>query len=426
MVDAQGTLQQVTLTGTSRDLGLLRREPPAADQSSATDDPHQSVRLRYVSLPRLEREIARRQQAGESLDMSMLTLAGLQRVEFVFLYPETGDLVLAGPAGSWYADDGGRILSADDDQPVVRLDDLLVLLRRELASPGSYFGCSITPRQESLARTQAYLDESAQRPLRPGERRRWLAELRENLGQQDIEIFGIDPTSRVARVLVEADYHMKLVGMGLEDGVPGVESYLDSLTAADAEMPMAVLRWWFSMNYRGMRTNDDGNAFQLDGQGAGVLSENEMLTKQGKRVHTGQSDELTARFANSFTNQFALLCQRYPHYTELRNVFDLALVAALIQSEGLAARVDWQPTLLADGERLRLPSAVVPRQVDTVVNHRVINRTRIVAGISGGVMAAPKDVLANRRATDAYGPAQAARRGMPDDLAAADWWWDFE
>mgnify|MGYP003336062702 FL=1 len=37
---------------------------------------------------------------------------------------------------------------------------------------------------------------------------------------------GIDPRSIVARVIVEADYRMKLVGMDLEKGVPGVESFL--------------------------------------------------------------------------------------------------------------------------------------------------------------------------------------------------------
>ena len=41
----------------------------------------------------------------------MLTLAGLQRVRYVFVYPESGDLVLAGPAGDWYVNDDGRILS---------------------------------------------------------------------------------------------------------------------------------------------------------------------------------------------------------------------------------------------------------------------------------------------------------------------------
>ena len=98
----------------------------------------------------------------------------------------------------------------------------------------SHFGCSINPRQEALAKTQAFLASSSQKPLEPGQRKKWLGDLRDTVGKQDIEIFGIDPASRVASVLVEADYHMKLIGMGLADGVDGVESYLDSIELARA------------------------------------------------------------------------------------------------------------------------------------------------------------------------------------------------
>ena len=99
---------------------------------------------------------------------------------------------------------------------------------------------------------------------------------------QDIEVFGVDPASRVAGVLVEADYHMKLIGMGLADGVDGVESYLDSVgeaasAAGNSAPPMSVLRWWFALNYDSIRTTPDGDAFELVGQGVRVLSENELL-----------------------------------------------------------------------------------------------------------------------------------------------------
>ena len=78
-----------------------------------------------------------------------------------------------------------------------------------------------------------------------------------------------------------------------------------------------------------------------------VLSENEMLAAQGQRVHTGQSDPLNRQFAESFTAHFAELAKKYPVYGELRNMFDLAMAVALIQSEGLAERVGWKPTLFA-------------------------------------------------------------------------------
>jgi hypothetical protein len=382
-----------------------------------------SSELRYVSLPRLEREIARRQAAKERLNPAMLALAGLQRVRYVFVYPESGDVVLAGPAGDWHVDGEGRIVSVDTGEPVVRLDDLLVLLRRGAQGADSFLGCSINPRQEALAKTQAFLASTSGRPLEPSERQRWLGDLRDSVGAQDIEVFGIDPASRVAAVLVAADYHMKLIGMGLEDGVEGVASYLDTVRLENGAVPpMTVLRWWFTLNYDAIRSSPKRDAFELVGQGVRVLSENEMLAEQGQRVHTGQSEPLNRQFAEAFTNHFALLAEKYPVYAELRNVFDLAIAVALIEREDLAKQAGWQPAQFADGEKLRLPAGPVPRQVETVINHRVINRRHIVAGVSGGVMVAPVDVLGEKATTT---PALVeARQATPTQLADRVWWWD--
>jgi hypothetical protein len=344
----------------------------------------------------------------------------------VFVYPASGDVVLAGPAGDWKVDPNGRIVSVDSGEPVVRLDDLLTLLRRGGAAAESHFGCSINPRQEALAKTQAFLASSSQKPLEPGQRKKWLGDLRGTVGLQNIEIWGVDPASRLARVLVEADYHMKLVGMGLAEGVDGVESYLASIrvAAGGSPPPMSVLRWWFALNYKQIRTSPAEDAFELVGQGVRVLSENEMLAAQGQRVHTNQSEPLNRQFAESFTAHFAELAKEYPVYGELRNVFDLAMAVTLIQSEGLAERVDWKPTLLANAEKLRLPAEAVPRQVETVINHRVINRRHIVAGVSGGVMVAPGDVLATVRDGASGAELTERRREAPAELGAENWWWD--
>ena len=54
-----------------------------------------------VSLPRLEKQVQLRLAAGRPPTEAMQVLAGLQRIQYVFVYPESGDLVLAGPAGDW-------------------------------------------------------------------------------------------------------------------------------------------------------------------------------------------------------------------------------------------------------------------------------------------------------------------------------------
>jgi hypothetical protein len=436
MIDAAGTLQLLKSTAPAPELAARRgAAPPIAAAKSG--DARRTSQLRFVSLPRLEREIIRRQDAHEKFDPALLTLAGLQRVEYIFVYPGEdnsksgdampGDLVLAGPAGDWRVDPFGRIVSAESGEPIVRLDDFLTLFRRAQQSKSTFFGCAINPRQAALAATQAYLDKTAARPIEPSRRKAWLKQLRETLGRQDVEIFGIDPTSRVARVLVEADVHMKLIGMGLEDGVPGVESYLASVKASgQPPAAMSVLRWWFALRYAAIRTSPAGDAYELVGDGACVLSENEALAAQGQRVHTGQSDPLNQQFADSFTAHFAALADKYPIYGELRTIFDLSLAVALIDADKLAERAHWKPTRLLDNEKLRLPRGPAPREVDTVANCVVVNRRQIIAGVSGGVMVDAEKTLANRTAETST-TLSTVRGAAPAAIAADDsirWWWD--
>ena len=199
--------------------------------------------------------------------------------------------------------------------------------------------------------------------------------------------------------MVEADYRMKLVGMGLEQGVPGVKSYLASVVIPPGEKPPAlgVLRWWFTLNYDALGTAQDRQAFAVRGQGVKVESENERLSAEGQQIHTGESDALNRKFAHSFTEHFPELCQKYPIYAELRNLFDLALVCALVQEEGLAERVGWHMTCFGNPQSFAVELGEAPKEVDTVINYRIVNRVHIVAGVSGGVRVHPA-ALVDRQA----------------------------
>jgi hypothetical protein len=399
---------------------------PAADLPQKQSDARKSSPLRYVSLPRLERAIARHQTQHKPLPAEMLTLAGLQRIEYVLINPTTKDLILAGPAGDWQLDPAGVIVSADSARPVLRLDDLLTLMRR----PGkAAFGCSITPRQQAIALTQEYLNRSAARPIEPSERKGWLTGLRDSLGKQDVEFFGLSPDSHLAMVLLVADYHMKLIGMGLAEGVQGIESYLDTveLQPDGTAPPMAVLRWWFAMAERPIEINTEKNAYKMPTGGVRVLSENELLAARGQRVHTNQSDALNRRFAESFTGAFAEISQKYSIYGELENVFDLALFLSLVDREQLLERAGWQPTLFEDSATLRLPQFGVPREVETVVNHRVIRRKHIIAGISGGVWIDAPARLSTIRRGGRLSDADDRNFHLAKPQAAGSgdrWWWD--
>ncbi|MEQ8210138.1 MAG: DUF1598 domain-containing protein [Lacipirellulaceae bacterium] len=427
-VDARGSLKFSPAKTKALLASVSVRRPPSPREPSASEaDPRQKSELRFVSLPRLEAEIARRQREKLPLEESMLTLAGLERVQYVITYPPTeenkvGDVVVAGPAGDWQIDEGGRLVNAESGRPVVRLDDLLSLWRREVAYRGKPLGCSIVPRQEALAKTQAYLAQTGAKPLAAGGRGDWLKGLRDSLGEQDVEFYHVEPNSRVARLLLLADYHMKLVGMGLAEGVPGVESYLDTvkLAADGTAPPMSILRWWFSLKESDILADQENNVFMLPDTCVQVLSENELLAARGQRVHTGQSDELNRRFAESFTKHYSTLADKYPLYAELERLFELSMTLEVIRSQGLVEQIGWTPTVFVDGRRMGLPAVKTPQAVETVINHRVIRRKHIIAGVSGGVwIDAGKRV--NVQAESSGSLAELAER--PDD-AGINWWWD--
>ncbi|MFP6648440.1 MAG: hypothetical protein VB817_03205, partial [Pirellulaceae bacterium] len=65
-------------------------------------------KLRKISLTRLEAAVAQQLEAGQQLTNDMIYLAGMTRIQNVFLYPETGDIVIAGPAEGFFIDPSGR------------------------------------------------------------------------------------------------------------------------------------------------------------------------------------------------------------------------------------------------------------------------------------------------------------------------------
>ena len=426
LVDASGLLKKLDTADADRSLAHSRE---FARTAHGNGDVRSTSKLRKVSLTKLERQLQQLAARGGEPDDTMRNLAGLQKVEYVFVYPEQGDIVIAGPASDWAPDGEGRNVSVDTGLPTLQLDDLIVMLR-VARQRDPVFGCSITPVRDRLARIQAFLAESAKTPLKSGDehRDRWIQQLRDTLGKQTIEINNIDPTTRAARVLIEADYRMKLVGMGLEEGVPGVDSYLDMVPVGPngETPPMPLLRWWFTINYDALQATPDHSAFALKGQGVKVLSENERLSKAGERIHTGTSDAPTSMFASNFTKHFPQLARKYPVYAELRNIFDLALVAQLIRHEDLTTKLDWQMLHFLDDSACSVERGSAPTEVESVVNYRLVRQRHVIAGISGGVRADLRQVVSRPADTSDFGYLKSQHGGatQPPQLAKQAWWWD--
>ena len=413
----------------SAELQVIRRGQFDGMFSEHGQDIREESSLRKVSLVRLQRELELLRAQGRDPDAAMRNLAGIYKIQYVLVYPESGDIVIAGPAGQWTDDADGRIVHQRTRRPTAKLDHLVELLRNAFSNDPT-LGCSITPRANNLLKTQQYLKNAAGKPIVAGRTEQWLSGLRDSMGRQDVEVFGVDTQTHLAKTMVEADYHMKLIGMGLVPGVPGMNSYMDNLKQAAEKtgtpQALSMLRWWFTTNYKALHATKDGQAFEIIGSGVKVLSENELIGKLGNRVGTGKSDLLTQQFASEFTKNFEQLSQQYPVYGELRNVFDLALITMLIKSEDLHTRVQWDLDYFLDENGYRVVQAVSPTVVESVISHRLVGGKTVLAGVSGGVLLDPRVVVAEDNIIhDSYGILEAEHKGNANlSLPKAVWWWD--
>lgn len=427
-VDATGVLNRVEYSAGNGQLADLRKD---AARKTIQSDLWRDSDLRKVSLTRLEKACQLLAAEGKSPTLAMENLAGIYEIRYLLVYPETGDIVIAGPAGDWKTDVEGTSVNVKTGKPVLRLDDLVVLLRNAIEFDGK-FGCSIDPRQANLEATQRFI--ATANLMKPQGR----DGLREALGMQDISVDGIDPESIVARVIVEADYRMKLVGMDLEKGVPGVESILSrvQLDKNGRVPPTDVMRLEFVLNYDSVSVTDAKDAFQLNGQGVQVVSAKELVNQKGERIQAGKSTGPAADFAHGFTRHFESMAQRYPIYAQLKNVFDLAMVVNLIRLQKLDRACDWQPTFFGPFREKELVyetrRGLIPREVKTVMNYREIPetqngrkvRTHLFVGISGGVSFDAQRFLRGEDSIveDQYGKLKLDRKS--NQPAGDHWWWD--
>jgi hypothetical protein len=67
-----------------------------------------------------------------------------------------------------------------------------------------------------------------------------------------------------------------------------------------------------------------------------------------------------------------------------------------------------------------------PKEVESVVNHKVINRKNLVLGVSGGVSVDMRSMVkGNKIKTDNYGLLKADhQKSEPKKLGNDSWWWD--
>jgi hypothetical protein len=240
--------------------------------------------------------------------------------------------------------------------------------------------------------------------------------LEQALGNQKITVTGVPATSHFARVIVAADFRMKRLAMDIERApISGMPSFL-RIVANRRVLPNNMMpRWWLAANYEPIRRDQAGLAWELRGQGVKCMNEDQFLA-QGQIQRAGKSDPNAQEWADTFTEKFDELSREDSTFGELRNVFDLSVVAALAAKENLFAKAGLEIPHLRN--ELPFEEFHVPRAVPSHGSFVRARREKVISA-SGGVQIFPWEIADRTEIVQDL----AAARPERNDAAAGAWYY---
>jgi hypothetical protein len=370
--------------------------------------------MRKISLRKMAEAIIDHQtkKAGAPLTDDFIYLAGLQRIQYIFVYPEQKDIVIAGPAAGWKINEQAEVVGANTGLPVLRLDHLLVALQTAEQARETMISCSIDPTPEGIQKLRTFLGK--QKTMNAGVKEGVEA----SLGKQNVTLTGVPATSRYAHVLLAADYRMKRYAMNLDASpVKGMPSYLELIRNAKANVSDDMSpRWWIEADYQPLLTDGEGLAWEIR-PGVKVMSEDEKRDAAGNVKGTGKVNALAKKWADTMTEKYKELAAKESIFAELQNCMDLSVAAALIAKERLAEKAGMDMAIYTENERLMVDGLPTPKHVNTEVSMAKSGREWLITA-SGGVQFHSWSVANKQEASEATKKAREAA------AAGANWWWD--
>lgn len=413
VVDAAGVVRAATIEDRQQMANALQNANRALP-----GDLQQEAEMRMISLKGLQAAVTESKQSGKDIPSEVRFLAGLQRIEYVFVDQENQDVILAGPAEPWEMREDGFVVGKTSGQATMRLEDLTIALRSVENARQNGITCSIEPTDEGRLRLQQLLRRIK---LRPGQSPvAFEAAMREAFGPQMIYLSGVPNNSRFARTLVAADFEMKRVAMGLtESKVATLPSYLE-MSRNSQQTKNQNPRWWMACSYDALGKSQDGLAWKLSGQGVETKTEQDIVNDDGS-TRRGGVDKMAQAWANKMTDSYEDLSKKMPVFSELQNMMDLTVVATLIVQERLAEKAGLSLAGFAEeSQSVELASFNTPKAVEPHCSF-IKGRSGWVVTASGGVDINGFEVVQNQVA-DASGS-----KVREDALAASTgktWWWN--
>ena len=377
MIDTNGVLRNMAAEDEGRNLEQLRAAMQGAqgDLAKATD-------LRLISLKGVQKIALDSQKQGKQIPEDVYCLGGLTRIDYVLVYPERNDIVLAGPAEPWTLGPQGSIVGKSTGNPVINLDDLATAFRFVNQARNGGVSVSIDPTEQGY-RQFNQLIQNVNGNVNIQELTPLLAKA---FGPQQVTLSGIPADSNMARVILAADFRMKLYGMNLAKApVAGLPSYMEMVQNRANVSTQLQSRWWMACDYDAISHSKDRLAWKITGQRIKTMTETEAFDNAGQRKKTGKADPVAKKWAESFTKKIGELAIKDPVFGELRNVMDLCLVAALIESQNLQSLAACDLSgILGDNAQVQTVKLEVAKSLDPQICFLQTAQNMLVSA-SGGV-----------------------------------------
>jgi hypothetical protein len=361
-LDADGTVRRRE-ADTRDEMAAMRARAKAAEQAAKNEQ------LAFVSIPRTLAAAKAARDAGKDVPADLLYLGGLTQIKFLFVYPETNDLVVVGPAEPWVVADKDHAFGKKTGRPVMRLDDLVVAIRTVRNVGPGVFGCALDPDPNSVKAAEQAIADNAGKSR--GERMKAMAAA---IGPQKVRIFGTPADTRFAFACVAADYELKRYGLGLaQSPVPNIGNGVDNTRSA-------ANKFWFELKFDPILVSPDGLAYGLRGPRLGVKAGGFDFDPRG-------ATEKAVAFAKRMDQNVEALAAAQPLFSDLQNLADLTVVAALIDRDRLAHKVGWDNSWVYDDNAFTVAKLPTPKTAATLVNYT----NGAIA--SGGVVLSPARAL---------------------------------
>jgi hypothetical protein len=379
-------------------------------------DARRANKLRKISLRKLEQELIRLETAKKPLPGEVQFLAGLQRIEYVFVDQKNQDIILAGPAEGWTADPSGFVVGISTGLPVIELGDLLIALRTQREESFQGISCSMDASEVGLKNYADYMNKA-----KPQFNQRTLNNMLQAIGNFEVTFTGIPTSSHFARVLIAADLTMKRLALNLEPSpVRGIPSYIELLKKSRKRiMPNSMPRWWLAVNYEPLLRDEDELAWKIRGPAVKAMTDQDFLSHDGIKTDAGKSNPLAQKWADSFSKHYPVLSSKMPVFGQVRNCMDLAVVGALLTKYELFKKAGFQSNILVNKKTFRPAKYDVPQFTSPQVSY-ARNGKRWIVTLSGGIDIDGWSVASNTKVD----PDLATLQAKVIKSVGDNWWWD--